>query len=167
MNIRHLTLGSRGKKRLNGIFTPFISIFFNSETTSFHYFSPRIPNLQKYSTSNFGKWGQKDVKTVPQKWSHKHTDRQTDKCMDKSTYRKHRPGGPMLWKLFRNKMSGPYGDKEWGVDKGFEMSHICWVSMGGWVTMGLPHYFQWKLLWLHCESKWIHSCKQRFHFLNS
>ena len=28
----------------------------------------------------------------------KQTDRQTDKHMDKSTYRKHRPGGPMLFK---------------------------------------------------------------------
>ena len=36
-------------------------------TTSFHYFSPRIPNLNKYWTSEFGKWGQKDRKTLPQK----------------------------------------------------------------------------------------------------
>ena len=34
---------------------------FKSETTSFHYFSPRIPNLLKYWTSDFRKWGQKDV----------------------------------------------------------------------------------------------------------
>merc|ERR1712105_119647 len=33
---------------------------FISETTSFHYFSPRILNLYKYWTSDFGKWGQKD-----------------------------------------------------------------------------------------------------------
>ena len=33
---------------------------FKSETTSFNYFSPRIPNLQKYWTSDLGKWGQKD-----------------------------------------------------------------------------------------------------------
>ena len=33
---------------------------FISETTSFYYFSPRIPNLLKYWTSDFAKWGQKD-----------------------------------------------------------------------------------------------------------
>ena len=32
---------------------------FTSETTYFHYFSPRIPNLLQFWTSNFGKWGKK------------------------------------------------------------------------------------------------------------
>ena len=31
----------------------------------------------------------------------RHTDRRTDRRTDKSTYRKHRPRGPMLWKLVR------------------------------------------------------------------
>ena len=30
-----------------------------------------------------------------------HTDTHTETHMDKSTYRKHRPRGPMLWKYFR------------------------------------------------------------------
>ena len=32
-----------------------------SETTSFHYFSPRFLNLKQYWTSDFRKWGQKDI----------------------------------------------------------------------------------------------------------
>ena len=32
-----------------------------SDTTSFHYFSPRIPNLNYFWTTYFGKLGQKDV----------------------------------------------------------------------------------------------------------
>ena len=35
---------------------------------------------------------------VPQKWTHTQTDRQTDRRTDISTYRKHWPRGPMLWK---------------------------------------------------------------------
>ena len=31
---------------------------FKCETTSFQHFSPRIPNLKKFWTSDFGKWGQ-------------------------------------------------------------------------------------------------------------
>ena len=57
---------------------------FKSETTSFHYFSPRIPTLLKYWTSN----GTSKVNT------HTHTNTH----MDISTYRKHWPRGPMLWK---------------------------------------------------------------------
>ena len=34
---------------------------FKSETTYFHYFPPRIPNLSKYWTSDVRKGGQKDV----------------------------------------------------------------------------------------------------------
>ena len=68
---------------------------FKCETTSFHYFSPRIPNLEKYWTSDFGKWEQKTFKRyLKSEQTHRHTDKQTDK----STYRNHRPRGPMLWK---------------------------------------------------------------------
>ena len=42
-----------------GDFTPFNSKSFISETTSFHYSSPRIPKLYKFWTYVFGKWGQK------------------------------------------------------------------------------------------------------------
>ena len=35
---------------------------------------------------------------VPQKWTNTHTDTHTHTHMDESTYRKHRPRGPMLWK---------------------------------------------------------------------
>ena len=35
---------------------------FKSETTSFYYFSLRVPNLQNYWTSDFRKWGQKTFK---------------------------------------------------------------------------------------------------------
>ena len=50
----------RRKKNLRCDFRQFQTKMFISETTSFHYFSPRIPNLKKYWTSDFWKWGQKD-----------------------------------------------------------------------------------------------------------
>ena len=59
----------------------FLAKIFRSETTSFHYFSQRILNVQKFWTSDFGKLGQKDVYTVPQKvnrQTQKDTDRRTD-----------------------------------------------------------------------------------------
>ena len=59
----------------------FLAKKFRSETTSFHYFSQRILNVQKFWTSDFGKLGQKDVYTVPQKvnrQTQKDTDRRTD-----------------------------------------------------------------------------------------
>ena len=51
----------KNKLFLRGDFRQFQTKMFKYETTSFHYFSPRIPNLLKYWTSDFGKWGQKDV----------------------------------------------------------------------------------------------------------
>ena len=42
----------------------------------FNTFPQRIPNLQKSWTFDFGKWGQKDVETVPQKVN-THTNTQT------------------------------------------------------------------------------------------
>ena len=76
-NIWHPTSGSGGKKTVKwylksekseeknfffcaAILDNFETKMFISETTSFHYFSPRIPNLKKYWTSDFGKGGQKD-----------------------------------------------------------------------------------------------------------
>ena len=41
---------------------------FKSETTSFHYFSQRIPKIKKVWTLDFEKWGQKNVKT---EWTNK------------------------------------------------------------------------------------------------
>ena len=40
----------------------FFAKMFTSETISFHYFSPRIPNIKFCWTSNFGKWWQKTFK---------------------------------------------------------------------------------------------------------
>ena len=73
---------------------------FISETTSFQYFSPRIPNIGHPTSGSGGE------KTVKQYLKSEHTDRQmdrrtdgqTDRQTDISTYRKHRPRGPMLWK---------------------------------------------------------------------
>ena len=39
----------------------FLAKMFKSETSSFQYFSPRISNLKNFWTSDFEKWGQKDV----------------------------------------------------------------------------------------------------------
>ena len=65
----------------------------------FPLFFPKDSESLKNWTSDFGKWGQKDVCTVPQKWTHRQKHTQTDKHMDKLTYRKQRPRGPMLWKV--------------------------------------------------------------------
>ena len=56
----------RGKKSVKAFFAAamldhVLAKMFKSETTSFHYISPRIPNLLNFWTSDFGKWGQKDV----------------------------------------------------------------------------------------------------------
>ena len=44
---------------------------FNSETTSFQHFSPRIPNLQNFWTSDFGKWGQNRPQNILREKAHK------------------------------------------------------------------------------------------------
>ena len=57
---------------------------FNSETTSFQHFSPSIPNLLKFWTSNFGKLGQnRPQNLVHEKGpTHTHTDTQTSRLLD-------------------------------------------------------------------------------------
>ena len=75
----------------------FITKMFKSETTSLHYFSPRIPNLEKILDIRLWEVGANRRLTGTSKVN-THTDRQTDRRTDKSTYRKHRPRGPMLWK---------------------------------------------------------------------
>ena len=54
--------------------------FFNSETTSFQHFSPRIRNLYKLWTSDFGKWGQNRPQNIPHEKGQ--ADRQTDRHRD-------------------------------------------------------------------------------------
>ena len=50
---------------------------FVSGITSFHYYSPRILNLQKIWTSDFRKWGQKTFKRYfKSEQRHRQTDRQ-------------------------------------------------------------------------------------------
>ena len=62
-------------------------------------------------SKKFGHWtsgngGKKTFKRYLKKWTDRHTDKQTDKQTDKhmdiSTYRKHRPRGPMLWKNLKS-----------------------------------------------------------------
>ena len=43
--------------------------------------------------------GTSKVNTHTDKHTSKHTDKHTNTYMDKSTYRKHWPRGPMLWKV--------------------------------------------------------------------
>ena len=55
----------RRKKSVKNFFcrgncTQFLAKNFKSETISFHYFSPRTPNIYKAWTLDVGKWGQKD-----------------------------------------------------------------------------------------------------------
>ena len=66
---------------LRGDFRPLTNIMFNFETTSFQHFSPRMPNLYKFWTSNFGKWGQNRPQNLVHEkgTTHKHTNRQTDR----------------------------------------------------------------------------------------
>ena len=57
---------------------------FKSESTSFHYFSPRIPNLLNYGTSNFGKWGKKPLNGTSKvnTLTHRRTDRRTFRLIE-------------------------------------------------------------------------------------
>ena len=59
---------------------------------------PKDSKSQNFWTSDFGKWGQKEVQTVPQKCTDTQTHQQTHAHMNTSTYRKHRPEGLMLCK---------------------------------------------------------------------
>ena len=72
-------------------FTPFISKSFQ---TSDHFFPLRFPkdseNLKKF---DIGLW---EVGAKRRLSGTSKVNRQTDKHMDKSTYRKHRPKEPML-----------------------------------------------------------------------
>ena len=70
-----------------------ITKMFNSETTSFQHFSPRILNLYKFWTSDFG--------NIPHEKGHQtdtQTHRHTDRHMDIATTRSNRPSGPIRWK---------------------------------------------------------------------
>ena len=49
---------AKSAKKNAAILDNFSAKMFNSETTSFPHLSPRIPNLSKFGTSDFGKWGQ-------------------------------------------------------------------------------------------------------------
>ena len=69
---------------------------FNSETTSFQRFSPRIPNLLKFWTSNFGKWGQNRLQNILHE---KGTSYNKIQHTDIATTRSNRPSGLIQWKL--------------------------------------------------------------------
>ena len=77
-------------------FTPFISKSFKSETTSFHYFSPKDSESLNFLDIRFWEVGAKRLLNGTSK--SEQTDTQTPRHMDKSNYRKHWPTGSMLWK---------------------------------------------------------------------
>ena len=126
------------------ILHPFWAKVFESETTSFHYFSPRFWNFFKFGHWTLGSGGKKTFKMSEQMkisvrnyflplqlktlyeqkvsnltpnlsstflqgfqkskkfghWTSGHGHGHTD---TRTTYRKHRPGGPMLWRRRRKK----------------------------------------------------------------
>ena len=65
----------------SAILHPLLVKVFKCETTYIHCFSPRIPNLNFFWTSTFGKWGQKKTFIWYLKSEHTnkhaHTDRQS------------------------------------------------------------------------------------------
>ena len=76
---------------------------FLSETTSFHYFSQRFRISKNIGHLTSGRGGKKTFKRyLKSEQTDKQTNRQTDgqahRQTDKSTYGKHRPRRPMLWK---------------------------------------------------------------------
>ena len=74
---------------------------FISETTSFHYFSPKDSESLKILDIQLQEVGAKGPLNGTSKVSRHtdgHTDRRTHGQTAISTYRKHRPRGPMLWK---------------------------------------------------------------------
>ena len=64
-----------------------------------HFLSLILPKDSK-SIKNIGHptLGSGGKKTFKRYLKSEHTDRQADGHMDKLTYKKHRPRGPMLWK---------------------------------------------------------------------
>ena len=58
---------------------------------------PRIPNIKKLWTSNFGKWGQKRHLNYTSKF-YRQTDKQTDTRTNISNNRLNWPRGPIQWK---------------------------------------------------------------------
>ena len=83
------------KNNCAAIFDNFQTKMFKYETTSFHYFSPRIPNLYKILDIRLWEGGAKRPVNSTSKVN-RQTDRRTDVQTDILTYRKHRPRGPML-----------------------------------------------------------------------
>ena len=83
---------------LCGDFTPLISKSFKSETTSFHYISPKDSESLKILDILLWEVGEQRRFNGTSKVN-RQTDRLTDTHMEKSTYRKNRPRGPMLWKV--------------------------------------------------------------------
>ena len=105
---------------------------FNSETTSFQHFSPRIPNLKIFWTSNFGKWGQNRPQNLVHEkgQTNRHTDTQTHK---RTSQLYERIGqGPILWKLSQTKTINRF------LSVVFRIVFFCatffWLSIfgGGW-----------------------------------
>ena len=98
---------------------------FNSETTSFQHFSPRIQNLKIFWTSDFGKWGQNRPQNIPLEKGH-WTDTQTDIA----TTRSNQPSGPIRWKEKKKK---PWVCEKsvmalWGVLCGSDRSLSGWLA---------------------------------------
>ena len=91
------------EKKRRGDFRPFPNKNVQIWDHSFHYFSPKDSKSIKILDIQLREMGAKR----PLKGTSKvntQTDRQTNKHMDISTYRKHRPRGPRLWKgiIMRN-----------------------------------------------------------------
>ena len=56
------------------------------------------PSTKSIGHPTSGSGGKKTFNWFLQKWTDRQTDKQTDRQTDISTYRKHWPRGPMLWK---------------------------------------------------------------------
>ena len=80
----------------SGDFTPFISNFQMWDHSFPLTFSQRFWNSKNVGHPTSGSGGKKKFKRYLK--TKVNTQTNTDKHMDKSTYRKHRPRGPMLWK---------------------------------------------------------------------
>ena len=100
---------------------------FKFETTSFQYFSQRIPKIKKVWTLDFRKWGKNTFKRYLTKL-YLRMYRQTDIL----TYRKNQPRWPTLWK--RTNLFWQYRMKNVGGLQRFGIFQKAVLAQGGTVT---------------------------------
>ena len=97
LNAKHMFCTAKSAKKQNkncaAILDHFQKNMFKSVTTYFHYFPHKFQISKNFGHPTLGSG---DKKTFKGYLKSEQTDKHTDRHTDISTYRKHRPRGPML-----------------------------------------------------------------------